>query len=405
MKFLSWDYLISTLLLFLVMIIVPIFFSFDVFEPMTKSLSDFKISDIVDSQIVPRNELMADTNMILINTEINHKPISNYYLAQLINIINQYQPKVIAIDQIVRKSNNHKKDRILAKILSRSKNLVFSEELIKFNDDTEQFDSVASSDKLFTQFAVQGYRNFLITKDEQFQNIRRFTPITTVKEKKYESFCLRVCELYSPMQAKKLLQRNNETEFIKYLGHYQFFRLDLADVFQNNFAEDLFKNKIVILGTINTRDNIDSSMSLSDVYFTPLNKTYTGKAFPDMHGTILRANIISMILNNNFINTTMPQWLIYLITIITIYINMIIFTYIVIKNKKWYEILSLAVFVVESLLVLLITIIGLIFFNYEMDLTILIFAIALSVMIYEIYNSSLKPLSIKTYYKYFHKGG
>ena len=131
MKFLSWDYLISTLLLFLVMIIVPIFFSFDVFEPMTKSLSDFKISDIVDSQIVPRNELMADTNMILINIEINHKPISNYYLAQLINIINQYQPKVIAIDQIVRKSNNHKKDRILAKILSRSKNVVFSEELIK----------------------------------------------------------------------------------------------------------------------------------------------------------------------------------------------------------------------------------------------------------------------------------
>lgn len=404
MKILSWDYLISTLLLFLVMVIVPIMFSFDVFEPMTKSLSDFKLSDIVDSQIVPRSELMADTNMILINTEINHKPISNYYLAQLINIINHYHPKVIAIDHIIKKSNNQKKDKILAKILSRSKNIVFSEQLTKFNSDLNQFTSIISSNPMYSKYATQGYKNLLITKDEQYQNIRRFTPKTQVNGKEYFSFCVKVAQLYSQTKANKLFQRNNETEFIKYLGQNQFYRLDLADVFQNNFSEDLINNKIVLLGTINTQDKIDSSMSLSDVYFTPLNKTFTGKAFPDMHGTILRANIISMILNENYIDS-MPVWLIYLITIITIYINMIIFTYIVIKNKKWYEILSLAVFVIESLLVLIVTIIGLVFFSFEMDLTILVFAIALSVMIYEIYNSSLKPLSIKTYYKYFHKGG
>lgn len=83
---------------------------------------------------------------------------------------------------------------------------------------------------------------------------------------------------------------------------------------------------------------------------------------------------------------------------------MVIFTYIIVKNKKWYEIISLFVFVLESILILVVTVIGFVIYRYEMDLTMPIFALAASVFTFEIYNSSLKPLTIKMYYKFLHKG-
>ena len=126
MKLFSWDYVLATLLQFALMLLIPVLFSFKMFGPMTQSLSDFRITDIVDSKIVPRDQLMADTNMILVNTRFNNEDISNFGLAKLINEINKCNPKVIGIKKIIRESDEPKYDMLLAKVLSQSKNLVMS---------------------------------------------------------------------------------------------------------------------------------------------------------------------------------------------------------------------------------------------------------------------------------------
>ncbi len=403
MKFFSWDNVFCTVILFIGMIIFPLLFKFQMFEPMTQSLTDFRITDIVDSKIVQRDQLSADTNMVFINSEIDNEELSNLDLARVINILNKLNPKVIGIKKVIEPSSNAKWNELLRMVLSNTKNLVMSVRLDEFDKNTETFKKVNGSDNYFTQNAKLGFENFLPVRNEKTFTIRNFMPRQKVNNKMYNSFSVEIAKLYRPESVKELFKRKHEIELIDYLGHYQFYRVEATDFLELNFEPGMIENKIVIIGRISTMNEIDPHMVLEDVYFTPLNDSYTGKAFPDMYGSIVHANIISMILNGTYL-TSMPSWAIYLISIMFVYFNMMIFTYIVVRNKKWYEIFSLAVFVVESILILAATIICFIFFRFEMNLTIPIFAIALSIIIYEIYHSSLKPLTIKIYYNFIHKG-
>jgi len=403
MRYFSWDYVICTLLLFAGMIVLPLLLSFKMFEPLTLSLTDFRITDIVDSKIVPRDQLEADTNMILVNCFMDNEEISNLDLARTINILNKCNPKVIGIKKIIKKSKTQKENDLLAMVLSKSGNLVFSMHFNKFDKEKGEYTRIIRSDKYFSQFGSEGFENFLPVHDERTHTIRGFSPKLNVAEKSYNSFSVELAKAYHPESVKKLMERKNNIELIDFLGNYQFFRMEFTDILEQNFEPHFFENKIVMIGRISTKNAIDSNMALEDVFFTPLNDSYTGKAFPDMYGSIVQANVISMILKGNYL-TSMPNWIIYIISIFFVYFNMILFTYVTVRNKKWYEIFSLLIFVIESIIILAATIICFIFINYEMNSTIPIFAIALSIIIYEIYHSSLKPLTIKTYYKFIHKG-
>jgi len=82
---------------------------------------------------------------------------------------------------------------------------------------------------------------------------------------------------------------------------------------------------------------------------------------------------------------------------------MMIFAYICIANKKWFELGSLLIFVIESLLILGLTVYIFDKFNYQMKLTEALFAIAASVFMFQIYNESLKPVFSNTYIRLFKK--
>jgi CHASE2 domain-containing sensor protein len=373
------------------------------FEPLKLSLSDFRITDIVDSKIVERDQIEADTNMILINSIEDNEELRNIQLARVLMIVKSCNPKTIGIKKIIRKSDFEKENELLAMVLKETPNLVFSIHFEDFDRETNSYKKIERSDRYFTQFGVEGFDNFLAVYDERVHTIRHFTPKMKVGNKEYNSFSVELVKKYKPEAIKKLKSRNKEQEMINYLGNYHFSRMEVEDILNRNFEPEYLRNKLVVIGRISTRNGIDSNMALEDVFFTPLNDSYTGKAFPDMYGSILHANIMSMIINGNYL-ASMPNWIIIIISILLVYFNMVIFTYITVRNKKWYEIFSLLVFVIESILILAATIISFIYYKYEMNLTIPIFAIALSIIIYEIYHSSMKPLTIKTYYKFIHKG-
>ncbi len=400
MKFYRLDYILCLLLIFAVLYLTPKIFNFDMFEPLRNSLSGFRITDIVDSKIIDRAQYRADTNIVIINTEINFRQISNLELAKAVLLINQCNPKVIAVKKIISKSEKPKPNRILAQVLGTVDNLVLSSRLKKYNAKDEKFYGIERSDEMFRLNATEGFDNFLKDEKEEFEAIRKFVPYAEVDNENHTSFSLRTIELFDSSKANEFYERGKNEELIKYLGKNHFFKLELLDVLSNNFSPELFENRIVILGGVNTGPTIDSTMALRDVYFTPLNDRYTGKSFPDMHGTLIHANIMSMILRGDYLNS-LPTWAALVIAVFLVYLNNVIFNYIYVKNKKWYEILSLGVFVVESLAILGATIISFIHFDYEMNLTLPIFAIALSILIFEMYNSSLKPMTINIYYKLY----
>ena len=197
-----------------------------------------------------------------------------------------------------------------------------------------------------------------------------------------------------------MLSRGNDFEPINYIGNFEkFFFMEAQDILSEDADASLVNDKIVILGSFKA---LSSSILLQDVFFTTLNKEYSGKTYPDMYGTVIQANIISMILNNNFISF-MPPWLSIVIAFIITYLNMLLFTIFTAKFKKWCGLLSLGVFVVESFVILLITIYGFHIFDYEIKLTFTIFSIAISVVLYEIYIASLKPLTKELYLNFSNK--
>ena len=159
---------------------------------------------------------------------------------------------------------------------------------------------------------------------------------------------------------------------------------------------DYFKDKIVLLGDVG---RFRGYKLVEDLYFTPLNERYSGRTFPDMNRIEIQANIISRLIERKFVDE-MPVWLSVFISVILCYINILIFSIISIKNKKWFEISSMLVFLAESLLIIGLTIWAYSTLNYQLRLNVALIAIAISVFAYQFYNESVKPFAILIYNKF-----
>lgn len=69
---------------------------------------------------------------------------------------------------------------------------------------------------------------------------------------------------------------------------------------------------------------------MKDRYYTPLNERSSGRSIPDMFGVIIHANIISMLLDEDYIDDV-PEWLLYLFSFLYFY-QLLYFLKVVEKN-------------------------------------------------------------------------
>jgi len=141
---------------------------------------------------------------------------------------------------------------------------------------------------------------------------------------------------------------------------------------------------------------IDTSGSSDDfkrLYYTPLNETTSGRTFPDMYETIITANIISMIITDDYFSE-IDDWVVLIIAFVICYLNMVLFGYIGYRASKWYELLATITFIIESFSVAFLTVNVFYEYKIEIDLTLVILATALSIVVYELYTDSIKPFTL-----------
>lgn len=72
----------------------------------------------------------------------------------------------------------------------------------------------------------------------------------------------------------------------------------------------VLKNAIVLFGYLG--NPTANSFDIEDKYFSPLNSKFAGKTIPDMHGVVIHANVISMIMNKGFLKI-FPKFFTYLL--------------------------------------------------------------------------------------------
>ncbi|MFA6570841.1 MAG: CHASE2 domain-containing protein [Bacteroidota bacterium] len=354
---------------------------------------DFQITDVNYQSLRVPEDVLADTNIVIINTT----GFSNAELAELFVKLNESSPAVIGLDKILKAGYNDSSDIALAGELARTKNLVMTSKLF-YNSVTKKYDSILYSDGLFRQYGKCGFSNIMLRGNVRFETVREFASHLEIGDSTYFSFAAMITMFFDKKSFEILKQRDNETELIDFRGKFdKYYYTEASSVIKDEVDINLFRGKVVLLSDANA---LDSNFIFEKKFYTPLNENTTGRAIPDMYDIEIQANIISMIIQKNYFNS-ISSVLAIIIAFIICYLNMQLYRFMENKIEKWYELLSLSSFVIESSLLLLIG--YYVYHNYmfELKLSYVLFTLILSTMIFEAYTKSIKPLSVEFINKFF----
>ena len=396
---------------------------FDAFDPIGKALNDFELTDYAFSRI--RKDPLVDQRIVLVN--IGHIPRAA--IAEQIRIISQHNPKVIGIDgyfncegglrdpfncpQLLDTLGN----LLLSNAIQEAGNVVLvsklhqSDSLLR-SGAIDVYDSLEYSDSIFQNFAQSGYANLVTDADyqEDVKTCRSFVPRMVINGKEELAFAVKLAMVYDSVKTTNFLARKNEEELINFRGNIEiqdvkskalsgkdlsttnypvmFYALDVDHVFKNEFEPEMITGSIVIFGFLGQQFG---DPSWSDKFYTPLNKEISGRANPDMFGMVVHANIVSMILNGDFINE-LEEWHKYAIAFVLCFFNIALFFYINSKFPVWFDSLSLLIQVIQIILLMLFTVLVFAGYNFKLDLTLTLITIALAGPVFAFYDNVLTSL-------------
>jgi len=396
----KWGIIIDSILGTLFIISLILFFNFfrffaefSLFDPIGDAIGDVEMTDLVFSSIRETPEI--DQNVILVNIG----DLSRREIARELKIINEYDPAIIGIDSYFWSlKEDSLGDILLKRSLSDIENLVLVNKLV-YNKLTETYDSVRYSHPFFN-LGESGFANLESNAVNQydFKVCRSFPPKVTIKGEVIPSFSVKIVEAYSEDKAQKFLDRGNDYETINYRGNIidygqtkyggRYTALDVVDVFQRRFKPELIKDKIVIFGYLG--DNF-SDRSWEDKFFTPLNVKYAGRSNPDMFGAVIHANIVSMILNEDYIDKQSQNSSI-ITAIIICFITVYIFTWIYRRLPQWYDGLTKTMQLLLVLILLSSNVFIFHVFSFKVNLTLAVIMVALSGDSLEVFYGLIKNL-------------
>lgn len=377
---------------------------FETFDPIGKALSDMEMTDIVFSQVRAEPEL--DTNIVLVN--ISQLPRAG--IAQQLEVINQLEPKVVAFDFDFLDLNAEDPlgDTILAETIAKTKNLVMmckllqTDSLAEANPGLDMYDSMSFSHPYLSQGVKFGFANLETDAEfqEDFKACRSFPPLRVVNDSAYNAFAVEIAKQFNPEKAEKFLARQKDWEIINYRGNLidffgrtnyptSYFGLDWDQALDTaSFTKDLIKDKIVIFAYLG--DNFFDT-SWDDKFFTPLNKNFAGKTNPDMYGGVIHANIVSMILKEDYVNTW-GETTGAIIGFLVCFLNVILFSWIYRRLPRWYDGLTKVLQIIELMILVAFMVYAFHLFNFKLNLTIAMAGIALAGDGLEVYYGVVKNL-------------
>ncbi|NRA93612.1 MAG: CHASE2 domain-containing protein, partial [Psychroserpens sp.] len=198
---------------------------------------------------------------------------------------------------------------------------------------------------------------------------------------------------------------DSEPEIINYSGGYdRFYPIEGKHLLDPEKSFDRIKDKIVIVGYFGTTFN--SKKSNNDTHFTPMNKN-GGSGIRDMHGALIHANIVQMMIDKNYVNH-FPKgnfWMICLSTLFA-FPFVVLFTYYFVRRHLWYHIVAkitqLALGIVLIFIVL--NLYDVFYIKLEIKFFLLILAISVDVLyLYEAIAAIIyKKYGKKSYFIHSH---
>jgi CHASE2 domain-containing sensor protein len=372
----------------------------ELIDPFKEALEDFEVTDLGFTKL-RADDPPADTNIVIINTG----KMERAELAAAIRNLNQYKPAVIGFNDVLYRSEDTFGDSLLAEALKEVDNIVYTSKLYDYSDSTAQWSALEVPDSLFMKFvdsmgvkyAETGFKN-MPTNDKDFKTTRHFFEKATVTGIQENFFAVELIEVVSPEKVERFMKRANDHEVINYRGNIdKFTTLDAEQVLNNEFDPSLIKGKILILGYLGA--------SLSDEkfwddykYYTPLNKEYAGKTFPDMFETVIYANIASQILADKHIHVVDFKTNL-MINLVICFLNVVLFSLLFQAAAVWWDAFSIIITLLETVVLLLATAFVFSYYRIEVNVnTSIVFIIVLSSFLelyYGLFKIAIQKYTVK----------
>ena len=371
--FFKRDTLLATLSVFLVMgffMLLPL--NLHVLDPMKMALTDIDFNDLSFSALKSHRNNAIDDKIVIVNIG----DADRAGIAAMLRKVNEAQPKVIGLDVLFLTPIAPAADSALASAIAQAPNIVLSNKL-------ETGSNTITIKNYFGSYSpYSGYVNFV---GENSGVIRYFSPFENWKDTMNYSFAAAVMKASDGLKFKSFQKRSNEVEVINYRRQAdQYFTVDYHDLLADKVSPAVFTNKIVLMGLV---DNNPSN--IEDKHFTPLNEKFMGKSIPDMNGVIIHANIISMILEHNYIKKT-PAWLNWLIALVLTWIFMALVIKFHIEPHTWFHVAAKIIQLLTSVLFLYVGIVLGQYLNVYVSLSASLVGIFLSVDVLYFYECFAK---------------
>jgi CHASE2 domain-containing sensor protein len=401
----SFDNIACTIFIFVMMALinmVPI--SGDIVDPIAEAFRDVEVTDVVFSKLRDAEPVPEEKNIVIVN--FGSLPRSG--IAEQINIINKYEPKVIGIDAVMRSKKSPEGDSLLAAAFASVKNLVLAARLENdtYDEITGIYDSITTPIPEFSRNAHLAFVNLPSTArfQEDVKIGRYVNPQLKCRNTTYQAFGLKIAELFNKEKSDVCIKRNNEHEVINFRGNIadpnsytrtqdnaRYTVLDVNDVLEENFTPDLIKDKIVIFGYLGEELG---DPAWEDRWYTPMNEHIAGRSNPDMFGIVVHANIISMILQEDYIDEV-PSYISVLIAIVLCFLNVVFFSWLHKNYDNLYDTVSKITQIAQAIILTGVLVYAFFIYDIKLNLTIAIVSVALVGDFLEIYYGVIKALAMR----------
>ena len=382
---------------------------FSALDPISQALEDTELTDYAFSKLRVEDP-PVDTNIVIVN--IGNLP--RELIGRQIEILSSFDPKVIALDIIfacdggLRDSINCPQaydvvgNTVFGNAVKNTKTMVMANKLwqtkyVRENLNTDVYDSLEHTDDELRIGAHEGFVNLVseAAHQEDLKICREFYPTKEVNGEQQLAYSVMAALLYDSVRTRKFLERKKEIEIINYRGNIvdwhgastypgRYLVLDWEQALDTSmFVSSMIKDKIVLMGFLG--DDLRDT-SWDDKFFTPLNNKLGGRARPDMYGVVVHANIISMILNEDYVEE-MEEWHKYAFAILICYLNVALFWYIFFKLPIWFDTVSITLQLVQLALFALLIPYAFYWYHLKLDINIGLATLALAGPSFEIYIS------------------
>ena len=302
-----------------------------IMNPIKLGLKDFDFNDLSYSKLGKAQNTPIDNNIVIIN--IAHADREG--LALLIDKTASFEPKVMGLDVTFDGPRDPHKDSLLRETVNRNKNLVLA---VKYQTDST--DKLISAENYFlTGSANFGYVNFPYEENETVRGYFPFKSDDKDKSLILPSFSSTLIRLFDTIVYKRISKKINKNVIINYARTVtdrkkQYLIIEGEDLLMDNIDSSAITGKIALLAYVNIDPN-----DIEDKKFTPMNKKFAGKSTPDMNGIMVHANIISMVIEDNYVKK-LPLWAHLLISVIVCWLFMSFFIRYYLESHIWFHLVA-----------------------------------------------------------------